>query len=86
MKRIYLNLFRKFSDFADFRTSPLYTMLRNYDYNKYELPKAAFQAGEKRKYAGENRTESTILVADIQKSIRWKIIKNVRPMITYSES
>jgi len=47
MKRIYLNLFRKFSNFADFRTSPLYTMLKNYDYNKYELPKAVFQAGRR---------------------------------------
>ena len=69
-QNLQINVFRKFSDFADFRTSPLYTMRRNYDYNRYRLPKAVFQAGEKRKYAGENRTESTILVADIQKSIR----------------
>ena len=35
-----------------------------------DYPKPFFKPVKKRKYAGENRTESTILVADIQKSIR----------------
>ena len=65
-----INTVLNWANFADFRTSPLYKRRKNYDYNRYRLPKAVFQAGEKRKYAGENRTESTILVADIQKSIR----------------
>ena len=43
----HINLSRNCADFADFRTSPLYTMRRKYDYNRYRLPKAVFQAGRR---------------------------------------